>query len=79
MYLSECLSFKNKFFHVMKTTLAYIWTAIKHSPAEWTMVLETDNRIVSFIKYFFKILSKIFWPITYISREYTAKVYIEGS
>ena len=59
------------------STLAYIWTAINHSSGEWIKISESDNKVKSFINNFLYILSKIFWPITYITREYHIKVYTE--
>ena len=65
------------------STLAYIWTAINHSPGDWTNVSDTDNRVITFIKirfgFILKMLSKILWPLTYLAREFNDKVNLENT
>ena len=54
---------------ISMTSLAYIWAVFKHTPGKWISNQPTKYRV-----FFLSIISKIFWPITYLCREVTDRV-----
>ena len=53
------------------TSLVYLWAAYKHSSKKWTTTNNTTHRMIIFIML---IITKIFWPITYLCREVRDRV-----